>query len=49
MADTFDILLFQNKVRKNTKYEFGHAALILKFATKPNEVFILQSIEDKGV
>ena len=51
MADTFDILLFQNKsqARKSTKYEFDHAALILKFATKPNEVFILQAIEDKGV
>lgn len=55
MADTFDVILFQSntvegkKIREKIKCEFDHVAMVLKFVSKPNEVFVLESVPDKGV
>ena len=55
MADTFDILLLQidskewKENREKTKCEFDHMAMVLKFESWPNEVFVLTSLPKQGV
>ena len=54
-ADTFDMLLFKTRnvtsklVRGFTNSEFDHAAMIIKCATRPSEVFFLHATNDVGV
>ena len=54
-ADTFDILLFKCKslgaklTRTYCNSEFDHAAMIIKFATEPEEVFLIEATSNDGI
>ena len=55
LADTFDMLLFKTRnmtsklVRGITNSEFDHAAMIIKFATRPSDVYFLHATSDAGI
>ena len=54
-ADTFDILLYKCSsigakiCRTYCNSEFDHAAMVLKFAARPDEVFLIESTSNFGV
>lgn len=54
-ADTGDILLFTanngsaNMIRTLTSSQFDHIALVLKFETEDNEIFIVDASGNNGV
>lgn len=55
MADTFDLLLFKSSattaglVRTYSNSEWDHAAMVLKFGSQPDEVFIIEATGNMGV
>ena len=55
MADTFDILLFKTDtasakaIRGHSDSEWDHAAMVLKFGTEPDGVFIIDATSNHGV
>ena len=54
-ADTFDILLFCNKnasgkvIRAYSKSDFDHVGMCVKFASDPEEIYILEATHSAGV
>lgn len=54
-ASTFDILLFKTNtipaktIRAYTRSEFDHIAMVIKMASLPNEVLLLESTSCSGV
>lgn len=49
-ADTGDLILFQSiAVKSQVKGQFDHVAMVLKFETEPDEVFLIEATPSKGV
>lgn len=55
LADTFDILLFRcnstsgSVIRTYTNCEFDHVAMVIRYESEPNEVFLLEAESGNGV
>ena len=54
-ADTFDMLLFKTHnttaklVRSFTNSEFDHAGMVIRVASRPEEIFFLHATNDMGI
>jgi hypothetical protein len=54
-TDTFDILLFNNKnasgktIQAFTNSDFDHVGMCVKFATDPDEIYVLEATHSAGV
>ena len=55
LADTFDVLLFKCNsagaavTRTYTKCEFDHVAMVIRYGSEPDEVFLVESESANGV